>query len=273
MNQKIINTARAIISHYPQVIPLLSQKAVDIYIKHLPGQHDQSTHGHSGYSNAKPITNISGADIQARYGASGEDLSLKAIYAMQGYDGLPKEVSIEEYNNMLMNDELIRTYRGFSGGDGQYIEDYKNGEYFAGKGVSGNGTYATLSQGEARSYADNSNNVMEIGLRSDAKTISFYDVYELQRFVGNNDAVGISQIISKVSAKNESFGQQIKEALSDNNFINVINNNKNSLDLGHLAAVLGFDAITKDKHVVILNRTATVVYKGTIEEHEQSLGG
>ena len=159
------------------------------------------------------------------------------------YDGLPNVVSASEFNVLSNGKQVL--YRGVSDykdiTSEKMVEDFKNGSFYCGRGVYGNGTYLDIDKSVANYYAfqageTNNGSIMEMLLSDDAKTVSYIDIYKEWEKTG----------IYKLTA-NE------REAYQD-----VIG------DVGTYAAIKGYDAIILDgwqgkNHVVVLNRSKVII--------------
>lgn len=99
------------------------------------------------------------------------DNALKIIAERQGFTGKPKTVAtVEDLQAIQRTEAGILAYRGITdyslaqdqGGGSiqptytaeQGLKDFREGEYFGGWGVFGNGTYTTTNVDSAMSYAD-----------------------------------------------------------------------------------------------------------------------
>lgn len=75
------------------------------------------------------------------------DNYLAAIYKEAGYDGLPKVVSEQDVTNEYKNGGtlMVRGVGNIPGGKTaqQCLDEFKQGDYFAGLGIYGNGTYVS----------------------------------------------------------------------------------------------------------------------------------
>ena len=111
------------------------------------------------------------SEKQIESGQAYGDNALKIIAERQGFTGKPKTVAtIEDLQKIQSTEAGILVYRGItdysraqaSGGGSiqptytaeQALTDFREGEYFGGWGVFGNGTYTTQRLDEAVSYSD-----------------------------------------------------------------------------------------------------------------------
>jgi hypothetical protein len=72
-----------------------------------------------------------------------EDWILKAMYKDAGYDGKPKKVSAKTIDSHYKNGQYV-AYRAVGSSDARFkmhFDNFKNGDYFAGHGIYGHGTY------------------------------------------------------------------------------------------------------------------------------------
>jgi hypothetical protein len=205
---------------------------------HLPGKHNQQTHGHGGgYVGASgppedfdmAAADAKVADLQAQgFGASRDDALLDVLDA-QGFTGHPEVVDQARFDQ-LEGEGWTVTYRGFKDNDqamvDRYARDWAEGDLFPGLGGDGNGTYTSPS----RDYVDGHINgwagqrVVPVAIRPEAKVVAHRD---LDR---------------QMDAEWDSLPPTLQ-------------------DPGRYAAWKGFDVIHKTRpsgdFYVILNRTAT----------------
>ena len=107
------------------------------------------------------------ADLQSQDldPATRGDPTLEDIAKKQGFDGKAEMVDQEAFDKVVAEGGTV-TYRGITdfhdgpGPDATYIsgdtaitENFAQGEYFAGNGVYGNGTYTSVNIGVAKGYA------------------------------------------------------------------------------------------------------------------------
>ena len=82
------------------------------------------------------------AKTRTKYG----DHHLSELYADAGYDAKPKVVSEQDITNEWKNNGGTLMIRGVDPGPKgrtQYLDEFKSGDYFAGFGIYGNGTYVS----------------------------------------------------------------------------------------------------------------------------------
>lgn len=163
------------------------------------------------------------------------------------FDGKPKFISEEEFwgkDNTVRKDSVFASenalYRGVS--DKKYVDEFKNGEFFAGEGYEANGTYFSKSYSEAVRYSGDEENLICGRLSKDAKIINIGAVNGLkQKISGKMDW---SKMIDENSEEQANFRSFV---LSDS---------------GYTAMLFGYDAIDMgDNRIVVLNRGAMEVVK------------
>lgn len=96
------------------------------------------------------------------------DHHLAAIYADAGYDAKPKVVSETDITNEWKNNGGTLMIRGLGAGPKgrtQFFDEFKSGDYFAGFGIYGNGTYVSHA-GQPPNNADAKDAWNAIGTRN-----------------------------------------------------------------------------------------------------------
>jgi hypothetical protein len=178
------------------------------------------------------------------------DPTLEDIAKKQGFDGKAEMVDQEAFDKVVAEGGTV-TYRGITdfhdgpGPDADYIdgeseitENFAQGEYFAGNGVYGNGTYTSVNIGVAKGYAS------EDGKKGSVVTMAIKPTARI--------ATPEQWEKAKLAAKNGTGGFTAAS------------------DQGRILAAQGFDGFTiapkSSEHwasetIVILNRKALVVLK------------
>jgi hypothetical protein len=225
-------------------------------LEHLPGRHNQKTHGswaskkRGGYAAAKHTS------LQAWLGKGGVvggydpagvgDRNLLNIWNEQGFAGPPRVVDDDALDAEVKAGGL-ELWRGIASrtDDGEdaerYAKQFIHGtQPHPGLGQYGNGTYATPNQEFASRYARSlthtGGSMIRMVLRKDARVIAWEDL--VTQLWGARDRVRDDA--------------RLEEAVRD---------------IGRLASMLGYDALTvgtrggreEPAEVVILNRTAVSV--------------
>ena len=203
------------------------------------------------------------------------DIVLQDMAKEVGFDKKPTLLSKEEMDAYIQqgNREL---FRGIAGREAEtYVEQFKTGEYFAGKGVYGNGIYTAYGEDGmevAKQFAGRvEKNVLRISLKKDAKIISYDALIEMQKSeftalkdeeralrrkarkeadriydeTGDDDKV---EMFLKEAAKKWEEKERYRRALADP---------------GRYALYKGYDAIDipSSRFMVVLNRGKVFVQK------------
>lgn len=112
-----------------------------------------------------------------------------------GYDAKPRVISRKEFDAIASKTRIGRLYRGLGDTDElsatTMIRDFKHGKLYAGKGVHGNGTYATPDREIAFSYAREAaedygkshGSIMHFTISDDARVLDIDDL----RLAGRRD--------------------------------------------------------------------------------------
>jgi hypothetical protein len=195
--------------------------------KHLAGKHDQSTHGHghAGVDSTEALDKLFGDpetqkliqkmnDQETSAGKAYGDNALKLVAEQQGFTGKPKTVeTIADLKKLQEAEGGTIVYRGLSNysreayetegakdtislSADQAIDEFKNGEYYAGWGYFGNGTYTTTNRDSAIEYANAEDS--ESGKMGGGKTMAMLipssalmptptQVQEAMKFVSENN--------------------------------------------------------------------------------------
>lgn len=190
------------------------------------------------YGLDKKYGNVTINSLTIDINKNSEDFVLKDIVSSNGFADKPRVVSKESIDNYI-TDGYIELFRGIRQKAGyelsdidKFIEQLKFGDYFAGKGMFGNGIYTTKTLDDMQVYANNGK-MIRMCLDKTAKT------YEIE-----NQISAISEVSKYVS--NSVFKEYEKAILSN---------------LGRLKALQGYDAIyIKSKnYYVILNRGKLII--------------
>ena len=156
-----------------------------------------------------------------------------------GYDELPRVLGADSFEQEAQG--KTRLFRGLHDDDkktaSEMVEAFKTGDFFAGRGVYGYGTYFSIHENIAEEYSDgNQANIIEAVLADDARVVTFKEIFE------EFDETRIPRI-----------AYDDLEAWQE-----VVRN------VGSYAAVKGYDAIDLagwegQNHFVILNRGKLIV--------------
>lgn len=165
----------------------------------------------------------------------------KFLNQATGYDGLPELIEEKEFGNMLYEDDM-HLYRGLHGKNiaetEKYVNQFKNGEYYAGQGVSGNGTYTATSYDYAMRYSNGiSSGLLYIMPKESAKIIDIKKINWLRFAINKN---------IDFTNKGKIYEYFANTVLNDN---------------GYLAEILGYDIVNLNEVKLVLNRTSVKVVK------------
>lgn len=118
----------------------------------------------------------------------------------------------------------------------KYTDEFKEGKFFAGKGINGNGTYATTSYGYASSFGDDDKGgIIYLMPKENAKIIDIDKIVSIR-----------SKLIRYINSDDELYINFTTTVLDDN---------------GYLAQLLGYDIVNLGTHKLILNRGSIKVVK------------
>lgn len=163
--------------------------------------------------------------------------TLTAIAAKNGFNKKPEKVSPEEFEKMSLDN--LTLYRGYSpqGEDTpqKYMKEFTDGEYWAGNGNYGAGTYTFADSSKALSYADGSyDNIQAMILKKNSKIGDYATVNQEFRDFSNN----MYNKYAKLSEKHYSNGNDALGSKFD-----LMSDYYSFMDFGAYAAYRGYDAI------------------------------
>lgn len=205
----------------------------------------------------------------------GNDPVLDVIAKEQGFDGPPMRLESNNQSNEMVRDGFTRNFRGTksdSSNPKEYGQQYVEGEYHAGLGVYGNGTYMTNNELTAKAYAGDGRfgqgsttygEVNETLISPDARIIG------KANYSTDDDDVSVFRDAQRVK-----LGVQREAAMraGDKRRLREIDAMDSALqDYGRAAALMGADGFqiagtgrfkingkgVTENYTVILNRTAT----------------
>lgn len=262
---------------------------VDLTTFHLPGRHNQKKHGnrkgkpnvpdshrHDNATAVKTDKSISARDIlnspQMRElikdssvfesnMQTKSDRILAEIASQRGFDARPELASTERVDELWKSGQP-ELWRGVS--DTQYVDAYKTGDYYAGAGIYGNGTYtfaafnntpaaSQLAQifVDASGYARGNGTRLRMTLKSGSRVAKLSDLKDdiagEQRRIRNERSDALERGDS-TRADELSLEYQV---ISDPGRFAALNN-YDALEVGN---------VNGNGELIILNRGATVVDK------------
>lgn len=171
----------------------------------MPGKHDQSTHGHGHgqYTPGKDLlaggnSEALAAEIDAEAArhatAMGHDFSLghigpngdeqlAALAKKQGFDGKPDVVNSKDMDQLVADGRHTEIFRGVTGVKGKsaaaLVEQFRTGDYYAGLGIHGSGTYTSHDRKTAFQFAGSKKQgVLRAAIRPEAKVIGYDELYK-----------------------------------------------------------------------------------------------
>lgn len=208
---------------------------------------------------------------------TGEERLTAAYRNVPKYNDLPTVLGPDEFDALRDKGGHIPVYRGISGGTrrpaAEYINEFKNGNHYAGYGMFGNGTYTSTSFDKARVYAKFvDDNVMEILIPKDAKLISYVEIKDkakeaikaVDEFIKTNRSLEYDKALAATRGTNidvadvSSFKAWLKreqELFSARTLLS---------DEGTAAVLMGYDGISiqiadEEGYYIILNRGKVIV--------------
>src|SRR5690606_15473983 len=122
--------------------------------KHLPGRPNQKTHNPykgkmllgGGWESLESSEVFQRALYDRNYLHGGDcpgDQVLMDLAKLNGFTGPPKLASRSEIDELIANGHT-ELYRGINGK--QYVREFKEGEYFGGRGIYGSGIYTAVGE-------------------------------------------------------------------------------------------------------------------------------
>jgi hypothetical protein len=207
---------------------------------------------------------------QESFSLSGDEY-LHSLANELGYDSLPTVVSKQEMDAIVSNGHL-ELFRGVM--DKKYAESFLHGEYFAGTGIQGNGTYTAYGANGlkiATSYGQESigGKVIRMALDKEAKVIK-------SDILAQEMKSHISQLENELKDKTASLMNELNTIGDINTYPNRVKSTYAEIDElkkefgikrmllnepGRFATLQGYDAIDVDglKYMIVLNRKALYV--------------
>lgn len=195
--------------------------------------------------------------------ATPDDWIHKQINQQLGYDGKPQQVTARAIDAAYNNGQYV-AYRAMGSTPArfnQHFDNFKNGDFYAGHGIYGHGTYVAYAQqgglwgrGVAHSAAASyGSGMMRLALADDAKVVDardqFYDVRSVDR-----------ALKTWYQATGDRTGYRRARAV-------LIGDDSGDHVSGRLATLMGNDAISltgtayNQTYMVLLNRSKTLVQK------------
>jgi hypothetical protein len=219
------------------------------------------------YNDAKKLAPDSATFYQgiAAGNATPDDWIHKQINQLTGYDGKPQQVTKGAIDAAYNNGQYV-AYRAMGSSPArfnQHFDNFKNGDFYAGHGIYGHGTYVAYAQqgapwgrgvphAAAVPYGSNGG-LMRLALATDANVVDGrdhqYDVRAVDRAL---------KTWYQSTGNREGYRRARAVLIGDNSGENIS---------GHLATLMGKDAISltgvayDNTYMVLLNRSETLVQK------------
>jgi hypothetical protein len=215
--------------------------------------------------------------LSKQLNASHGDIVLQDMAKEVGFDKKPTLLSKEEMDAYIQQGN-IEIFRGIGGRQGEaerYVEQFKTGEYFAGKGVYGNGIYTAYGEDGmevAKQFAGGvEKNVLRISLKKDAKIISYDALIEMQKL----EFTALQDEERALRRKARKEADRIYDETEDDDKVEMFLKEAAKkweemeryrqvlADLGRYALYKGYDAIDipSSRFMVVLNRGKVFVQK------------
>jgi hypothetical protein len=205
------------------------------------------------------------------------DIVLQDMAEEVGFHKKPTLLSKEEMDAYIQqgNRELFRGIGGRQGEAETYVEQFKTGEYFAGKGVYGNGIYTAYGEEGfevAKQFAGGvEKNVLRMALKEDAKIISYDALIEMQK----SEFTALQEEERALRRKARREADRIYDETEDDDKVEEFlkeaakeweemeKSRQVLADLGRYALYKGYDAIdiSSSRFMVVLNRGKVFVQK------------
>ena len=177
------------------------------------------------------------------------DKYLKEMAKEIGFNNLPTVVSDSELDKIIAEGHIPLT-RGVS--KVEYAEEFMTGDYFAGKGVNGNGIYVAAGGDRYKrsiAYLGEDGTLMNLALDKGAKII---DIQELKDLM-NTDRSSLIRLLRTAEEGEKETLTVMRHFLSDP---------------GRFAMAKGYDAVKVYEDYLVLNRNALYVQKATLSKEE-----
>lgn len=214
-----------------------------------------------------------GGKVMNAYSSSsgtGEDMFLKELYKLQGFDCLPILVTAPQMDLLVRHSAGKVLYRGVkathSTTAAKFLTDFQSGEYYAGRGINGPGTYCGAMV-DAKSYnGGGSGAIIKMLLSRKAKVMATSDLRAERSQVKNDLTAKLTtKMNERIAGETERHRQRFVKRLYNNRIQAV--NDITSID-GYYAVWRKYDAISECGYStdtrVVYNRGVLFVQKELI---------
>lgn len=238
---------------------------------------------------AKKRAESKGGKLDRGLGAgvgTGNDWVLSELYSQRGFDGKPEQLTKQEIDAYSAQGE-ITMYRGMGGVSRQsfvkHFDSFRNGEYYAGNGIYGNGTYVAWADGRSKNdMAEASKITKSYGSQSMVMTIKKGSVvkYEselLEQMNKDYEALNKWMEEQMLLARTDRDRAQIEKKAAQIESVlwgdSIFSSRDEMGHSGRYAVIQGVDAVKLDKssnpaYMLLLNRSSTRVATSSVDPGE-----
>ena len=190
------------------------------------------------------------------------DFEIEDVMNAQGFDGLPKVVSADEFEEAVKKSKFV-AQRGYYAPSKEILDEYRNQLY--------NGKWYVDCSNGGTAYGQGMYGAYNLGDKADEKTQFVANLYArggyVETFTLAENAKTIT--LSELNKKREELMVQASEFLEKNGWtkenIEIADKMASNANAGIIAAKLGYDAllVERENFVVVLNRTAVIFKEAT----------
>ena len=198
-----------------------------------------------------------------------EDHLLKHLYAELGYDAKPEVVTKKALDNHLSSGETA-IYRAVGSTQARFkkhFDNFKTGDYFAGHGIYGHGTYVAAAQSSSpidrlnasASASSYGSGLMRMSLKQGSRVVS------AQRAKSETDNFDAALALHAKNKRRTLTGQDLQDFNDKYRRAKAVIFGDNGPPSGRFGVLSGWDAISlkgaayNDNYMVLLNRGAVRV--------------
>lgn len=178
---------------------------------------------------------------------------------IQGFNKNPTLVDEDMFDILSKDKDNICIYRGYRRNPNQYVNDFKKGKLFEGKGAYGDGSYFATSESTGLSYTDKNNKDHVVYALFNKKNVKIAQYEELEEsWLSDRNNFGRS---SEYAWNKQA--EIMKSGGSNDDRLSFVNSLYVYEDFGSWCTAKGYDFIyiKKEDFYVMLNRTKVVVKK------------
>lgn len=182
---------------------------------------------------------------------------------LQGFNGLPNQLSEPDFNFCIHDDNYVVMYRGFRRNAETNVENFLHGKLYEGKGGAGDGSYFSTNKNEVLSaYVSDRNENHIITAAFDKRKVKIANADELrEQWLSEMNAIDKKTLRAELKAKGLK-GDTYWDAWDALNDKLMIYDN-----FGSWATAKGYDLIynPSDGFYIVLNRTKIYVLDKTLD--------